>query len=94
MHVILGYLHRINLYVMVRCDLTKYLGDSLLDVASQNPFAVLRSPHKMVLRIVDRMAGAFYRHICSLLHDAIHCNSAIMADSSPATGRGILRPFS
>lgn len=84
MHVILRYLHRINLYVVVRCDLAEDLSDSLLDIASQDPFAVLRGPHKMVLRVVDRMAGPSCPHGRTLLHDTIRRNSAIIADSSLA----------
>jgi len=94
MHVVLGYLHRINLDVMVRCDLAEYLGYSLLDITSQDPLAILWSPHKMVFGIVDCMARTLYRHACSLLHDFVRGNFATMAHSSPDTVRGILRLFS
>ena len=94
MDVILGYLHRIDLDVVVRCHLAKYLGYSLLDISSQYPLAVLRRPHKMVFGLVDRMARSLDCHASSLLHDSSDRNSAVLADSSPATGRGILRLFS
>jgi hypothetical protein len=45
----------------------------------------------VVFGVVDCMAGSLYRHTDSLLHDSIHRNSPTLADSSPATGRGILR---
>ena len=94
MNMILGYLHRIDLDVVVRCHLAKYLGYSLLDVSSQYPFSVLGRPHKVVFRIVDCMARSLDCHASSLLHDSFDRNFVTWADSSPATGRGILRPFS
>jgi hypothetical protein len=94
MDVILGYLHRIDLDVVVRCHLAKYLAYSLLDISSQYPLAVLGRPYQMVLGIVDCMARTLDGHASSLLHDSVDRNFAALADSSPATGRGILRPFS
>jgi len=91
MHVILGYLHRIYLNIMVRRDLAEYFGHPFLNIASQDPFAILRSPYQMILGFVDCMACTLDRHAYSLLHDSVRSNFAILADSSPATGRGILR---
>ena len=94
MDVILGYLHRIDLDVVIRCHLAKYLGYSLLDISPQYPLAVLGRPHQMVFGIVDCMARTLDCHASSLLQDSVDRNFATLADSSPATGRGILRPFS
>jgi hypothetical protein len=65
MDVILAYLHRIDLDVVVRCHLAKYLGYSLLDISSQYPLAVLGRPHQMVLAIVDCMARTLDCHASS-----------------------------
>jgi hypothetical protein len=92
--MILGYFHRINLDVVVRCHLAEYLGYSFLDISSQYPLSVLGRPYQMVFGVVDCMARSLDCHTSSLLHDPFDRNSATLADSSPATGRGILRPFS
>ena len=88
MHMIRSYLHAIPLNIMIRRDLSKYRGHPLLNISSQGPFAVLECPHTVVFRVVGCMAGALYRHARSLLHHSIPCHLAIMADSSPAAGRG------
>ena len=80
---------------LTRCaspsDLPEYLGYPFLDISSQDPFAILRSPYQMIFGFVDCMASTLYRHAHSLRHDFIRSNFAILADSSPDTVRGILR---
>ena len=49
MHVVLRYFHRVDFDVMPVPDFQKQFAYPILDVATENPFSVLRCPHQMIL---------------------------------------------
>ncbi len=66
MNMVFCYFKRFYIKIMAQGYLLKYLLNSLLDIFSQNPFAILWSPYQMILRIIYRMTRSSKRHALNI----------------------------
>ena len=74
MHIIGGYLYFQDLTIPCCKNLLKQFFRYLSDFLLQDPFAILRCPHQMIARIVDRMAHSFDSHAAYYTRLLRYCN--------------------
>jgi hypothetical protein len=88
--VVCRYCHGLERNPKVLGTLSQPLFDSAAQVSAQPPFPLLRSPHPMRFRLIDRRTGPFDCHAAVLPSARLRREDF----SSPPTGRGIQVLFS
>ena len=69
-----GYLYFQDLTIPCCKNLLKQFFGCISQLLLQDPLAILRCPHDMVARIVDRMAHSFDSHAAYYTRDLQYCN--------------------
>ena len=61
-------LQRLDHKPMTQRDLLEDLLDPHLKIAPQDPLAILRRPHQVILRVIDRMACSAQHHAARIAY--------------------------